>query len=82
MRFVFTKLFYVLAALALVPLSVSWGRPWLAWLALVYDVLLLAAAIVDSRLSGTRGPPSVAVAADAAAPAGVGVGRGPVGREG
>src|SRR5438067_10537359 len=40
------------------------------------------AAIVDSRLSGTRGPPSVAVAADPAAPAGVGVGRGPVGREG
>ena len=55
MRFVFTKLFYVLAALAFIPLSLSWGRPWLAWLALAYDVLLIAAAIVDARLS--RLPP-------------------------
>lgn len=55
MRFVFTKLFYVLAALAFIPLSLSWGRPWLAWLALAYDVLLIAAAIVDARIS--RLPP-------------------------
>lgn len=51
MHFVFTKLFYVLAALAFVPLSLSWGRPWLAWLALVYDALLIAAAVIDARLS-------------------------------
>ena len=55
MRFVFTKLFYALAALAFIPLSLSWGRPWLAWLALAYDVLLIAAAIVDARIS--RLPP-------------------------
>ena len=55
MRFVFTKLFYVLAALAFIPLSLSWGRPWLAWLALAYDVLLIAAAVVDARIS--RLPP-------------------------
>lgn len=55
MRFVFTKLFYVLAALAFIPLSLSWGRPWLAWFALAYDVLLIAAAIVDARIS--RLPP-------------------------
>ncbi len=55
MRFVFTKLFYVLAALALIPLSLSWGRPWLAWLAFAYDALLLAAAIVDAGIS--RLPP-------------------------
>ena len=51
MRFVFTKLFYILAALAFIPLSLSWGRPWLAWLAFAYDVLLIAAAIVDARIS-------------------------------
>src|SRR6185503_16988566 len=50
--FVFTKLFYVLAALAFIPLSLSWGRPWLAWLALAYDVLLISTAIVDARISG------------------------------
>ncbi|HZN01375.1 MAG TPA: DUF58 domain-containing protein [Pyrinomonadaceae bacterium] len=55
MRFVFTKLFYVLAALAFIPLSLSWGRPWLAWLAFAYDALLLAAAIVDAGIS--RLPP-------------------------
>ena len=51
MRFVFTKLFYVLLALAFVPLALSGGRPWLAWLALAYNVLLLTAAIIDSRIS-------------------------------
>jgi uncharacterized protein (DUF58 family) len=51
LRFVFTKLFYVLAALAFVPLSLSWGRPWLAWIALAYDILLICAAILDARLS-------------------------------
>lgn len=51
MRFVFTKLFYVLIALALIPLALSWDRPWLRWLALLYNVLLLAAAFAESRLS-------------------------------
>ena len=59
MRFVFTKLFYVLAALALVPLSLSWGRSWLAWVALAYDVLLVTAAVVDARL--TQLPPGFVV---------------------
>ena len=59
MRFVFTKLFYLLAALAFIPLSLSWGRPWLAWLAFGYDVLLIAAAIVDARIS--RLPPGFQV---------------------
>ena len=54
MRFVFTKLFYVLAALAFIPLSLSWGRPWLAWLAFAYDALLLATAIVDAGISRLR----------------------------
>ena len=51
MRFVFTKLFYALAALAFIPLLLAWGRPWLAWLALAYDFLLISAAIIDARLS-------------------------------
>lgn len=51
MRFVFTKRFYFLVALAFVPLSFSWGRPWLAWLALLYNVVLLGIAIIDSKIS-------------------------------
>ncbi len=51
MRFVFTKFFYLLAALAFVPLSLSWQRPWLAYVALAYDLVLVLAAIVDARLS-------------------------------
>lgn len=51
MRFVFSKLFYVLLAVGFVPLSLSWGRPALAWAALAYDVALLIAAIIDARTS-------------------------------
>ncbi|HYU98288.1 MAG TPA: DUF58 domain-containing protein [Pyrinomonadaceae bacterium] len=51
MRFVFTKLFYLLAAAGLILLSLSWGRPWLRWSALAYDVALIALAIIDARLS-------------------------------
>lgn len=49
MRFVFTKLFFFLFALALVPLALSWDRPWLRWLALVYNLILFAAAFAESR---------------------------------
>lgn len=51
MRFVFTRLFYLLLAIGFVPLSLSWGRPWLRWVTLLYDVVLLIAAIVDARTS-------------------------------
>lgn len=51
MRFVFTKLFYVMAAAGMVLLSFSWGRPWLRWGALLYDITLLTVAIVDARRS-------------------------------
>jgi uncharacterized protein (DUF58 family) len=51
MRFVFTKLFYLLAALGLIILSFSWGRPWLRWLALTYDLGLIGVAIIDARRS-------------------------------
>ena len=59
MRFVFTKLFYFLLALAFVPLALSAGRSWLAWLALGYNILLIAAAIFDARLS--KLPPTLRI---------------------
>ena len=47
MRFAFSKLFYALLAAGLVPLSLSWNRPMLRWLALAYDFAVLAVAIFD-----------------------------------
>ena len=51
MRFVFSKLFFLLIAVSLILLSLSWGRPWLRWVALAYDAALLLAAIIDARRS-------------------------------
>jgi len=51
MRFVFSKLFYLLVAAGFVILSLSWGRPWLRWVAFAYDVALITLAIVDARRS-------------------------------
>lgn len=48
MRFVFSKLFYALLAVGLVPISLSWGRPILGWLALTYDLIIVAAALFDA----------------------------------
>lgn len=59
MHFVFTRLFYLLVAIGFIPLSLSWGRPWLRWVTLVYDLALLIAAIVDARTS--RLPPGVRI---------------------
>lgn len=47
MRFAFSKLLYALLAAGLVPLSLSWNRPMLRWLALAYDFTVLAVAIFD-----------------------------------
>ena len=52
LRFVFTKLFYVMLAVGFIPLSLSWGRPGLRWLTLLYDFLLLTLAFIDGRMSG------------------------------
>jgi uncharacterized protein (DUF58 family) len=51
MRFVFSKLFYLLIAGSFIILSLSWGRPWLRWVAFAYDVALIALAIIDARTS-------------------------------
>jgi uncharacterized protein (DUF58 family) len=48
MRFVFTKLFYALLAIGFVPLSLSWGRPILGWVALTFDLAIIACAIFDA----------------------------------
>ncbi|HET6893653.1 MAG TPA: DUF58 domain-containing protein [Pyrinomonadaceae bacterium] len=51
MRFVFSKFFYLLLALGLVPLSLSWARSWLRWLVLAYDLVLLGLAVFDAKRS-------------------------------
>ncbi|HET6671439.1 MAG TPA: DUF58 domain-containing protein [Pyrinomonadaceae bacterium] len=51
MPFVFSRLFYLLILLGLVPLSLSWGRPWLRWATLAYDLVLIGLAIIDGRRS-------------------------------
>ena len=48
MRFAFTRFFYALLAVGLVPLSLSWNRPMLRWLALTYDIIIVAIAIFDA----------------------------------
>lgn len=51
MRFVFSRLFFVLLAAGLVPLSVSWQLPWLRAAVVAFDVSLIAAALVDYLIS-------------------------------
>jgi uncharacterized protein (DUF58 family) len=51
MRFIFSKLFYALLVVGFVPLSLSWGRPMLRWVALTYDLALIALAIFDATNS-------------------------------
>ncbi len=51
MRFVFSPRFYVLLALGLIPLSLSWNLPWLRYAVLGFNILLIVAAIVDYFVS-------------------------------
>lgn len=51
MRFVFSRRFYVLLAGGLVPLSVSWGLPFLQYAVLLFDAVLIAAALLDYFIS-------------------------------
>src|SRR5437588_2789233 len=51
MRFIFSKLFYALLAVGLVPLSLSWNLPMLRWVALTYDLVLIACAVFDASNS-------------------------------
>ena len=51
MRFVFSRRFYVLLAIGLIPLSLSWNLPFLRTAVIAFDVVLIAAAIVDFLIS-------------------------------
>jgi uncharacterized protein (DUF58 family) len=56
MRFVFARRFYILLAAGLVPLSFSWNFPALRTAVLIFDVLLVIAALIDYFVS-RRLPP-------------------------
>lgn len=51
MSFIFAHRFYWLLLLGLIPLSASWLSPALLWVVGVYDVLLMAAALMDVWLT-------------------------------
>jgi uncharacterized protein (DUF58 family) len=51
MRFVFSRRFYILLALGLIPLSLSWGYPLLRSMVLGFDILLIVLALVDWFMS-------------------------------
>lgn len=51
MRFVFSRLFFILLAAGFVPLSLSWNAPLLRYAVLMYDILLIALALVDYFVS-------------------------------
>ncbi|MEO8041812.1 MAG: DUF58 domain-containing protein [Acidobacteriota bacterium] len=51
MRFVFSRVFFILLAAGLVPLSVSWQLPFLRSAIVAFDIGLIAAALVDYLIS-------------------------------
>jgi uncharacterized protein (DUF58 family) len=51
MNFVFSRRFLVLLAFGIMPLSLSWNFPALRYVVLAFDIVLIAAAIVDYFIS-------------------------------
>ncbi|CAN5433508.1 DUF58 domain-containing protein [soil metagenome] len=51
MRFVFSRRFYLLLAIAVVPMSLSWNFAMLGYAVIAYDLLLVGAAILDYFIS-------------------------------
>ena len=51
MKFVFTRTFYILFAIGLVPLSLSWQIPMLRTAVFAFDLVLIIAAVVDYFIS-------------------------------
>ncbi len=51
MRFVFSRRFYILLALGLIPLALSWNLPFLRTIVFGFDIFLFTAAIVDYFIS-------------------------------
>src|SRR6187549_2784434 len=53
MRFVFSRLFFIILAAGLIPLSVSWQMPFLRTAVIAFDVAVVALALVDYFISRT-----------------------------
>ncbi len=51
MRFIFSRLFYILLVLGLIPLSLSWNFPILRSIVLSFDILFIFAALIDWVIS-------------------------------
>ncbi len=51
MRFVFSRLFFVLLAIGFLPLSLSWNFPALRYAVLIYDIVLILLALIDYYIS-------------------------------
>ena len=51
MRFVFSRRFYILLALALIPLALSWNLPFLRTFVFAFDAMLIVMALVDYFIS-------------------------------
>src|SRR5258706_2067908 len=51
MRFIFSRRFYILFALGIVPLSLSWSFASLAYAIVIYDILLVGVALTDYFVS-------------------------------
>src|SRR4051812_17273419 len=51
MRFVFSRRFFILLAIGLIPLSFSWNLPELRPFVVAYDILLVALAFLDYFIS-------------------------------
>lgn len=56
MHFVFSRRFYILLILGLIPLSLSWNLPALRYFVLIYDFAIIALAVLDYFLSRTLPP--------------------------
>jgi uncharacterized protein (DUF58 family) len=51
MPFVFSKYFFILLAIGFIPLSLSWSFPFLRWVTVGYDILLILLALADWLIS-------------------------------
>ncbi len=51
MKFVFSRLFYILLAVGFIPLSLSWNFPELRWAVWIYDIALILLALTDWFIS-------------------------------
>ncbi|PYT00689.1 MAG: hypothetical protein DMF63_06525 [Acidobacteria bacterium] len=51
MRFVFSRLFFIILAAGLLPLSISWAMPSLRTAVIVFDIALVGLALVDYFIS-------------------------------